>query len=228
MRANWQTTRKWKWTKLAFIDRRRQRRRRRWRWRRNCQVWRRFVWMETVSKLPYSPTSYRSPPSTQSHLPPPHTGIRFNILLLLSPTPAWAVALRFVINQLMISNVANLLTILWWPTGNGMCVGGGGRRGQWAAAVSPGHNQNLCLDRRLTIAICHKLPERAHNLRMTTQPNKCPAHFSITAKCALEKNVQTMHVPIPVPLPIPIPDAALPIPIAGLRSSLHFNFLFDK
>lgn len=26
-----------------------------------------------------------------------------------------------------------------------------------AAAASPGRNQNLCLDRRLTIAICHKL-----------------------------------------------------------------------
>jgi len=54
------------------------------------------------------------------------------------------------------------------------------RQWQVAAAVSPGRNQNLCLDQRLTIAICHKLSERAHNLRMTTQPNKCPAHFSIT------------------------------------------------
>lgn len=77
MRANWQTTRKWKWTKLAFIDRRRQRRRRRWRWRRNCQVWRRFVWMETVSKLPYSPTypyGLLLLPKVTSHPPTPASG----------------------------------------------------------------------------------------------------------------------------------------------------------
>lgn len=82
MRANWQTTRKWKWTKLAFIDRRR--RRRRWRWRRNPQVWRRFVWMETVSKLPYPPL-YRSLSPSQSHQPPltPTTASGTLLLLLL-------------------------------------------------------------------------------------------------------------------------------------------------
>lgn len=197
MRANWQTTRKWKWTKLAFIDRRR--RRRRWRWRRNRQVWRRFVWMETVSKLPYPPLqvsfSFTKSPTTTLL----HNGIRH-------PSP-----------PSLGQSFCALSSISWWfptlPTCSQFCGGQratecvwwGRRRGQWAAAVSPGRNQNLCLDRRLTIAICHKLPERAHNLRMTTQPNKCPAHFSITAKCAWGNNVQTMHVPLPYLFPLPLP-----------------------
>lgn len=124
-----------------------------------------------------------------------------------------------------------LSSISWWfptlPTCSQFCGGQrttkcvwwGRRRGQWAAAVSPGRNQNLCLDRRLTIAICHKLPERAHNLRMTTQPNKCPAHFSITAKLCTGKKCTNYACPASLPIPIPI---------AALRSSLHFNFLFDK
>lgn len=64
---------------------------------------------------------------------------------------------RPVINQLMIFQ-----SLLTWSQ---FC-------GESSTAASPGHNQNLCSDRRLTIAICHKLPELAHNLRMTTQPNK--------------------------------------------------------
>lgn len=71
----------------------------------------------------------------QITLSPPSTGLfLLHKVTNHHPTPqrhpapfssfSWAVVLRFVINQLMISNIADLLTILWWPTDNGMCLVG--------------------------------------------------------------------------------------------------------